>query len=37
MFHEIRGRIRIIDVTEIIELHDRRQKYKEFEERLGIW
>ena len=37
MFHEIRGRIRIIDVTEIIELHDRKQKYKEFEERLGIW
>jgi len=37
MFHEIRGRIRIIDVTEIIELHGRKKKYKEFEERLGIW
>ena len=37
MFHEIRGRIRIIDVTEIIELHGRKKKYKEFEEKLGIW
>ena len=37
MFHEIRSRIRIIDVTEIIELHGRKKKYKEFEERLGIW
>ena len=37
MFHEIRSRIRVIDVTEIVELHGRKKKYKEFEERLGIW